>query len=184
MWDRRTPHLCQFLRDETLTTWGLPKYIVSDWGPQFTSQILMAQCKKWGIIQKKTTSYHLQSNLIECVNWNPKTMIASFVGQHHKDWDKWLLEFSLNNAQHEAMGWLTGDFWNALWRDLSIKLQLSILKNRSIPIWKGNITWHRRWDRERWDTIHSKSIYPLDIMCWTFPTSSSYFVAPWCADTR
>ena len=30
MRDSKTPRLCQLLRDEILTRWGVPKYIVSD----------------------------------------------------------------------------------------------------------------------------------------------------------
>ncbi|KAI4882115.1 hypothetical protein NFI96_010737, partial [Prochilodus magdalenae] len=104
--DSKTHRLCQLLRDEIFTRWGVPKYLVSDRGPQFTSQFLTDLCQKWGVTQKMTTSYHPQTNLTERVNRSLKTMIASFVGEHHEEWDKWLSEFrfALNSSCHETTG--------------------------------------------------------------------------------
>lgn len=47
-------------------------------------------CESWGVVQKLATAYHPQTNLTERVNKVLKTMIASYVGKHHQDWDKWL----------------------------------------------------------------------------------------------
>ncbi|KAI4879184.1 hypothetical protein NFI96_009857, partial [Prochilodus magdalenae] len=104
--DSKTHGLCQLLRDEIFTRWGVPKYLVSDRGPQFTSQLLTDLCQKWGVLQKMTTSYHPQTNLTERVNRSLKTMIASFVGEHHEEWDKWLSEFrfAVNSSCHETTG--------------------------------------------------------------------------------
>ena len=51
-----------------------------------------------------TTSYHPQANFTERVNRTLKTMMASFVGSRHEDWDKWLSEFrfAINSTQHES----------------------------------------------------------------------------------
>lgn len=77
--DSKAPKVCQVLKDELFTRWGVPKYMVSDCGPQFTCQILSELCKKWGVIQKLTTSYHPQTNLTERVNRTVKTMMAAFL---------------------------------------------------------------------------------------------------------
>uniref|UniRef100_A0A3P9HTM5 Gypsy retrotransposon integrase-like protein 1 n=1 Tax=Oryzias latipes TaxID=8090 RepID=A0A3P9HTM5_ORYLA len=104
--DSKTPRLCQILRDEIFTRWGVPKYLVSDRGPQFTSQLISDLCQKWGVIHKMTTSYHPQTNLTERVNRTLKTMMSSYVGNRHEEWDKWLSEFrfAINNTQHESTG--------------------------------------------------------------------------------
>ena len=79
---------------------------MSDRGPQFTSRLMASLCQAWGITHKLTTAYHPQTNLTERVNRTLKTMIASFVGDHHYDWDRWLPEFRLaiNTAVHETTG--------------------------------------------------------------------------------
>ncbi|RXN36895.1 reverse ribonuclease integrase [Labeo rohita] len=104
--DSKTQKIAKVLREEIFTRWGVPKYLVSDRGPQFTSTLLSELCRSWGCIQKRTTSYHPQSNLTERVNRTLKTMIASYVGQQHQSWDQWLpeLRYAINTAQQETTG--------------------------------------------------------------------------------
>ncbi|KAL6471869.1 hypothetical protein MHYP_G00205190 [Metynnis hypsauchen] len=104
--DAKALRVCQILRDDIFTRWGVPAYIVSDRGPQWTSDVMAKLCETWGVIQKLTTAYHPQTNLTERVNRTMKAMIASFVGKHHQDWDRWLPEFRLaiNTAVHESTG--------------------------------------------------------------------------------
>uniref|UniRef100_A0A8C4RS94 Integrase catalytic domain-containing protein n=1 Tax=Erpetoichthys calabaricus TaxID=27687 RepID=A0A8C4RS94_ERPCA len=101
-----TERLCSILRNEMFTRWGVPKVIVSDRGPQFTSSEMESFMKEWGVTHKKTTAYHPQSNLTERVNRTLKTMIASYVGTRHQDWDQRLpeLRMALNSAWHESTG--------------------------------------------------------------------------------
>lgn len=104
--DAKTSKVCQILKNDIFTRWGVPAFLVSDRGPQFTSHLLSSLCESWGVTQKLTTAYHPQTNLTERVNRTLKTMIASFVGEHHQDWDRWLPEFRLaiNTAVHETTG--------------------------------------------------------------------------------
>ncbi len=98
--------ISRILVEEIFTRWGIPAYLVSDRGTQFTSHLLDLLCKQWGVIQKLTTAYHPQTNLTERVNRNLKPMIASYVGEQHKHWDRWLSEFrfAINSAWHESTG--------------------------------------------------------------------------------
>ena len=104
--DAKTPKVCKILKNDIFTRWGVPAYMVSDRGPQFTSQLLASLCASWGVTQKLTTAYHPQTNQTERVNRTLKTMLASYVGNHHQDWDRWLPEFRLaiNTAVHETTG--------------------------------------------------------------------------------
>lgn len=104
--DGTAPRIVRILREEIFTRWGVPQYLVSDRGPQFTSTLLKGLCKSWGVVQKLTTSYHPQTNLTERMNRTIKTMIASFVGQHHHTWDQWISEFrfAVNSAYQETTG--------------------------------------------------------------------------------
>lgn len=62
--------------------------------------------KRWGVTRKLTTSYHPQTNLSERFNRTIKTMMASFVGENHREWDKLLAEFrfAINSAPSETTG--------------------------------------------------------------------------------
>lgn len=98
--------IVRILKNEIFTRWGVPKYIISDRGAQFTFNVLAELCKTWGTTQKLTTSYHPQTNLTERINRTLKTMIASYVGQNHQTWDQWLSEFrfAINTAYQETTG--------------------------------------------------------------------------------
>uniref|UniRef100_A0A8C7XZJ4 Integrase catalytic domain-containing protein n=1 Tax=Oryzias sinensis TaxID=183150 RepID=A0A8C7XZJ4_9TELE len=85
--DSNAHRIITFLRDDIFTRYKVPREIVSDRGPQFTSQEMLNLCKTWGVIQRFTTSYHPQANLTERSNRTIKTMIESYVGSEHKNWD-------------------------------------------------------------------------------------------------
>ncbi len=66
--DAKTPRVRKIFKDDIFTRWGVPAYMVSDCGPQFTSQIISRLCQWWGVVQKLSTSYHPQTHMTERVN--------------------------------------------------------------------------------------------------------------------
>ncbi|KAK3514007.1 hypothetical protein QTP70_001289 [Hemibagrus guttatus] len=105
LWVAKAPQIARILI-EIFTRWGSPVCLVSDRGAQFTSNLINLVCKQWGVIQKLTTAYHSQTNLTERINRTLKTMIASYVKDNHRNWDKWLAEFrfAVNTAWQESTG--------------------------------------------------------------------------------
>ena len=91
---------------DILTRWGIPDYILSDQGTQFVSSVFQTVCRTWNVGHKLTSAYHPQTNLTERVNRTLKSMIASYVGDNHKHWDKNLSEFrfAINSAVQESTG--------------------------------------------------------------------------------
>uniref|UniRef100_H3B6N1 Integrase catalytic domain-containing protein n=1 Tax=Latimeria chalumnae TaxID=7897 RepID=H3B6N1_LATCH len=92
---------------EIFTRYGTPRYLLSDRGRQFISEITQQVCNDCGVVQKFTTAYHPQCNFTERVNKTLKAMIASYVhGLHHK-WDEQLikLRFAINSAVQETTGY-------------------------------------------------------------------------------
>jgi hypothetical protein len=104
--DGKAHRIVTVLKDEIFTRFGVPRELVSDRGAQFTGHEMNNLCKTWGVMQKFTTSYHPQANLTERSNRTIKTMIASYVGKQHKNWDQWIREFrfAINAAYHETTG--------------------------------------------------------------------------------
>ncbi len=94
------------LTQEILTRWGVPDFILSDQGSQFVSAVFKATCATWNLRQKLTSAYHPQTNLTERINRTLKTMIASYVDNNHKHWDRHLVDFrfALNSAVHDTTG--------------------------------------------------------------------------------
>ncbi len=122
----KAPQIARILVEEIFTRWGTPVYLVSDRGAQFTSHLLRLVCKQWGVIQKLTTAYHPQTNLTERINGTLKTMIASYVGNNHRQWDKWLSEFryAINTAWQESTGYTPAEI--ALGRKLKGPLERAL----------------------------------------------------------
>ncbi|KAL2082518.1 hypothetical protein ACEWY4_022336 [Coilia grayii] len=77
---------CLF-REEFLTRWGVPDFLLSDRGSQFVSSLFQELCE-------------------ERVNRNIKAMISSYVGDQHNKWTQYLPEFrfALNSSVHETTG--------------------------------------------------------------------------------
>ncbi|KAL2091743.1 hypothetical protein ACEWY4_011541 [Coilia grayii] len=98
--------ISKILVNEVLTRWGTPQYLLSDQGSQFVSTVMREIFKGWSIHQRFTSAYYPQTNLTERVNRTLKTMIASYVGLHHKRWDLYLPEFrfAINSAVQETTG--------------------------------------------------------------------------------
>uniref|UniRef100_A0A3B3BX27 Gypsy retrotransposon integrase-like protein 1 n=1 Tax=Oryzias melastigma TaxID=30732 RepID=A0A3B3BX27_ORYME len=104
--DSKAHRIVAIFKEEIFTRFGVPREIVSDRGPQFTGHEMASLCKTWGVLQNFTTSFHPQSNLTERSNRTIKTMIASYVGDQHNNWDQWIKEFrfAVNTSFHETTG--------------------------------------------------------------------------------
>jgi len=50
----------QLLLDNVWKRTGFPSTIISDWGPQFTTQVIQELWRKLGIKQKLSTAFHPQ----------------------------------------------------------------------------------------------------------------------------
>lgn len=130
----KAPLIAEILIREIFTRWGTPAYLVSDRGPQFTYQLINLTCKKWGVTQKLTTSYHPQTNFTKRINKTLKTMIASFVKENHRHWDRWISEFrfAVNSVWQEstaytpaeiALGRKLKDPWSNWHNDLPTRIK-------------------------------------------------------------
>ncbi len=125
----KAPQIARILVEEIFTRWGTPMYLVSDRGTQFTSQLITLVCKQWNVVQKIATTAHPQTNLTERINRTLKTMIASYVQDHHRHWDKWLAEFrfAINTAWQESTGFTPAEVM--LGRKLKGPLERAIPKS-------------------------------------------------------
>lgn len=72
---------------------GLPKYLLSDNGTQFTAKLYVDWCKKLGVRPFYISPYHPQANLTERYNGVIKSMIVSTISRC-KDWDKYSHEMA------------------------------------------------------------------------------------------
>ena len=84
---------------------GLPRTIVSDWGLQFASQVMMDLCKQLGILPKLSTVHHPQTDgQTEVMNHEVQQYLQLFCAEEQEHWADWLglAQCTINNRQHSA----------------------------------------------------------------------------------
>ena len=83
---------------------GIPKRIISDRDPRFTSHFSTAVCKATGIQQNLSTAFHPRTDgQTERMNLWVENYLKEFVNARQNDWSMWLpmAEFSHNSWKHE-----------------------------------------------------------------------------------
>jgi transposase InsO family protein len=111
---------------------GVPRVIISDRDPLFTSLFTQALCKSLGTKQGLSTAYHPQTDgQTERVNRVLEDMLRMYVHRSQTDWDEKLTcaEFAVNNSDHESTG-TTPFFLNYGHHPY---LPVSLLPNHRVP---------------------------------------------------
>ncbi|CAB0038506.1 unnamed protein product [Trichogramma brassicae] len=89
------------LEELVLFRWETPDFLICDNGKEQVNKDVTAVLDAYGIRQVTTAPYTPRMNPTERANRTIKTMIASYVGANHRDWDKHLHE--LRHAMNTAV---------------------------------------------------------------------------------
>jgi hypothetical protein len=102
--EAKAPQIVKFLEEQIFLIYGAPQYLICDNGRQFVSGELKRKAAEYGCTIWYTASYHPQANPTERVNRVIKAMIASYVKDDQKKWDRQLpkIGFALRTAVHEV----------------------------------------------------------------------------------
>ncbi|XP_077953086.1 uncharacterized protein LOC144390462 [Gasterosteus aculeatus] len=95
---------CLFL--QVFRPFGLPEEIISDRGPQFTSQVWRAFCNRLGIKVKLTSGYHPETNgQTERLNQELGKYLRGYCLQHPHDWSRYVAwaEYAQNSTFHSSL---------------------------------------------------------------------------------
>jgi hypothetical protein len=83
----------KFLFTDIFTRFGMPRELVTDGGPPFSSHGFKATLQKYHIQQRMTTPYHPQANgQVESTNKVIEAILTKTVKESRKDWSNRLLE--------------------------------------------------------------------------------------------
>jgi hypothetical protein len=83
----------KFLFTDIFTRFGMPRELVTDGGPPFSSHGFKATLQKYHIQQRMTTPYHPQANgQVESTNKVIEAILTKTVKENRKDWSNRLLE--------------------------------------------------------------------------------------------
>ncbi|GFX22972.1 transposon Tf2-6 polyprotein [Trichonephila clavipes] len=90
--------------DGCMARCGAPISLMGGGGPQFVSDVFGRLGHGLDVGHMKAVAYGPQSNLAERVNGGLVQMVASFVGENHEDWDRFLhgFAFALRAAVNET----------------------------------------------------------------------------------
>ena len=84
---------------------GLPRTIVGDRDPRWTSDVWKALAQLFGTRLALSTSKHPQTDgQTEVMNQHMETMLRAYVQADQKDWSSWLdtLQLAYNNSTHSS----------------------------------------------------------------------------------
>lgn len=98
--------IVKILEEQVILLFGAPNRILTDNGAQFESRVFKNLLKEYNIQHSYTALYHPQSNPVERIHRTIKTMLASYVKDNHRIWDKFLhkVSWAIRSAVHEATG--------------------------------------------------------------------------------
>lgn len=87
-------------------TFGVPRYIVSDNGRQFMSDVFSKFCFDTAIQHVTTVPHYPNPSHAERVNRNLRSALIAYHSSNHTGWDTNLswLQFAFNTARHETHG--------------------------------------------------------------------------------
>jgi transposase InsO family protein len=100
------PDIARLYLDNVYRWFGLPKKVISDRDPRFTSHFGHALVKELGIMRNLSTAFHPQTDgLIKQTNqWIEQYLRLLTTNQ--KDWSRWLSLITIvhNNARNSTLG--------------------------------------------------------------------------------
>ena len=86
---------------------GIPKKIISDRNPIFTSSLWRSLQRELGTQLNFSSAYHPETDgQTECVNQILEDMLRMYVMDRQNKWEEFLhlVEFSYNNGYHSSIG--------------------------------------------------------------------------------
>lgn len=99
--DATAPQVAQIFFDQVFKYHGMPKAIISDRDPKFTSEFWKSLFKILGVKLAMSTAFHPQTDgQTERANRTLEQILRSYVSHHQDDWDQHLTptEFAINNS--------------------------------------------------------------------------------------
>ena len=114
--------IARAFEDLVLFRWDIPFYLLTDNGSEFDNQHVRGVLQEYGVKLITAPPYHPQANPCERTNRTLKTMIKTYLGEDHRNWDQHLPEFryAINSAT-QATTRVSPAFLNHGWHPRQIK---------------------------------------------------------------
>ena len=99
--------VCLAFLEHWVSRYGVPEFLHSDNGVQFTSHLFRDMCTYLGITRTRSTPYHPQGNAkVERINRTIEDGLAKYCSDYHETWVDHLQSFKMayRSAVHESIG--------------------------------------------------------------------------------
>lgn len=98
--------VAQRIEESVFLMFGAPQYLLTDNGVQFRSKEFLRLTNAYKTKVIFNAYYHAQANPVERVHRVLKTMLASYVKDNHRTWDRYLPQVAcaIRTAVHEVTG--------------------------------------------------------------------------------
>ena len=125
--DQEAKTVAEVFVNQFVARFGTPLLIHTDQGRNFESKLFKEMCNLLGVKKTRTTAFHPQSDgLVERLNRTIGTMIAAFVNENQRTWDKDLqvLLMAYRSTPHESTKLTPNEMM--LGREVSMPLDVQI----------------------------------------------------------
>jgi len=98
--------VAKLFKDRVFPFVGLPKKIISDRDPHFTSAFFKELCKQLEVLQNLSTAYHPQTDRqSEKTNQHIETALRIYCNYQQNDWAHWLpiVQYAINARPSATM---------------------------------------------------------------------------------
>ena len=125
--DQEAKTIAEVFVNQFVARFGTPLLIHSDQGRNFESKLFKEMCNLLGVKKTRTVAFHPQSDgLVERLNRTIGTMLAAFVNENQRTWDKDLqvLMMAYRSTPHESTKLTPNQMM--LGREVSMPLDIQI----------------------------------------------------------
>lgn len=81
------PMVTKKLEENVFLLFGVPRLLLCDNGPQYTSKVFSDLLKEYSVAVRYNAFYHPQANPTERYNRTLKTLLSMYVSDNHRNWD-------------------------------------------------------------------------------------------------
>lgn len=105
--DAKAIKVVDFIEKEIFLTFGAPRTILVDNGPQYVSKEFAQMCERYGVDRRYNIRYTPRNNPTERYNQTLGTMIRSYCDENQRTWDKRIPEIqaALRTGVSEVTGY-------------------------------------------------------------------------------
>lgn len=135
----KAANVCKHLEEDVFLKYAVPGTLLTDNGKQFNCDEVRQLCDKYGVKLMHSFFYHAQANPTERVNRVVKTMMAAYVKDNHRNWDKNLnyIATAVNSVRHDVTGYSPHELvFGDKWRD-SGKWKYAEMAGQELPPFGG-----------------------------------------------